>query len=141
MANEARISLSLQITKGNINFKSSPTAFLADVANTGGPSPGAVTVPLAGLDIDFSALTEPGLAFLQNYDPTNYVELGIYEPTGAVYYPLLEFLPGECYIVRFSRNLLEQYAGSGTGTTGPENKVRLKAHVAACKFLVNAFER
>jgi hypothetical protein len=52
-----------------------------------------------------------------------------------------EVLPGESYVIRLSRNLLEQYAGSGTGTTGPENTFRLKANEAAVAALVEAFER
>ena len=58
-----------------------------------------------------------------------------------VFYPLGEIHPGESWPIRLSRNLMEQYAGSGTGTTGPENKLRFKANGGTVKVLVEVFEK
>lgn len=146
MANEARVQSGLYIRKTSgalilLEYQSRPSAFLADVSGTKGPSPGAIRVPIAGVDISFPELTTPGLCWLHNLDATNYVEVGIYVPATLTFFPLLELMPGECYTVRLSRNLLEQYAGSGTGTTGSINKLRLKANTAPCNVRVDAFEK
>jgi hypothetical protein len=58
-----------------------------------------------------------------------------------VFYPLIELLPGESYVFRLSRNIQEQYAGTGTGTTAPDNRLRIKANGASCVVLVEAFEK
>lgn len=141
MASEARITANLQIIKDTLQYQSKPTAFVADVEGKKGPTPGAVAITTAGTDIDFSQLTTPGLCRIQNLDDTNYVEYGIWEPTGSIFYPLGELLPGEFFVLRFSRNLQEQYAGTGTGTTGPTNRLRFKANTASVDVLVEAFEK
>lgn len=105
-----------------------------------GPSPGMLIVPTTGRDVYFTELTQPGWCYIQNLDSTNYVQVGIYDPQTGVYYPLLEFPPGIGYPVKLTRNLQEQYAGSGTGTTGPENYLRIKANRASCRVIVDAFE-
>lgn len=141
MADEITIRVSLRVVNGTLYHQSNPTAFTANMAGTGGPSPGTIVATTAGTDVYFTGLTEPGWCSFQNYDPTNYVQIGIYEPTGAVFYPMLELLPGEIVIVRLTRNLFEQYSGSGTGTSPQENKLRVKADVASCKVQVNGFDR
>lgn len=140
MADEARIQTSLQITTGSLQYQSRPTAFTADVAGAKGPVPGAFTAAITGTDVDLSELTTPALCRLQNLDPTNFVEVGLWDPEATLFYPLLELLPGESYVVRLSRNLAWQY-GAGTGTAGPEtNRLRVRANTAACNMLVECFE-
>jgi len=147
MSNEATIRSSLAIRKESgdlvtIQYSGQPTAFLGDVTGTKGPVPGAVACSTAGTDIDLSELTTPGYCRIMNQDPTNYVTVGIYDPETTTFYPMLELLPGETYVMRLSRNLAWEYGtAAGTGTTGPEtNRLRIKAHTASCNVLVEAFE-
>lgn len=145
MANEAQIRVSLRIrkTSGSLVLIDYPgnANFLGDVPSTKGPAPGAFTVTTAGTDVDFSQLTQPGLAMLRNLDTTNYVEYGIRDPATRVFYPIGEILPGEGWPIRFTRNLLEDYFPStGTGTTGQINKVHFKAHRAPVVVSVECFE-
>ena len=147
MSGEAKIQLSLQITKdddaGIVNYRSYPTTFDADVDGALGPTPGAIVVSIYGTDVEFSQLTVPGLCRLSNEDATNYVTYGICDPETDKFYPLGELLPGEFYVLRLSRELGWEYAGSGTGTgtTGAlTNKLCFVANTAACTVLVEAFE-
>lgn len=142
MANEATIRNSLQIVKGELNYQSKPTSFLADVSMASGvkgPTPGNILAALAGTDVDLSALGTPGLCRIQNLDATNYVTYGIWN--GVDLYPLGELLAGEVTIFRLARDIEEEY-GTGTGTTGTAiNKLRFRANTAACNVLVEAFEK
>ena len=142
MSDEATIQGSLQIVSGELQYYSRPTVFLADVAGAKGPVPGAISVSTAGTDVDFSELTTPGLCRIMNVDPTNFFEYGIWDPESHTFYPLGELLVGEFTILRLSRNIQEEYGTApGTGTTGADtNRLRLKANVATCIALVEAFE-
>lgn len=140
MASEATIQCSLQITKGHLSYRSSPTSFQADVNGSRGPSPGAVLVPTAGKDIYFDQLTNPSLCWMQNLDANNTVDVGIFDTITGRFHPLFELRPNEPTRIRLSRDLTEQYTGSGTGTTAPENYLRLKARVAACVVIIDAFD-
>ena len=139
MADEATVRSSLQVIKGNLSYQSQPTTFQADVSGTAGPSPGTVIVPTTGVDIYFSQLTTPGLCRLQNLDTGNRFEYGIYDTSNKVFYPLGEVLPGETYVIRLSRNLKKEFAGSGTGQT-LDTYLRLKAYGASVTAQVEAFE-
>ncbi len=142
MTSEAQIHSSLQITKPNekLEYRSSPTAFKATVTGAKGPVPGALAITTAGVDIDFSELTQPALCRLQNLDTTNYVDYGIWDPEGGKFYPLGALLPGETYVIRLSPNLHEEF-GEGAGTTGADtNRLRLKANTAACDCVVDALK-
>ncbi len=138
MANEFSVRTSLQLKIGNQNYQSQPTSFQATQVGLGGPTPGQITALTTGTDVDLSQLVTPGLCRLMNLDPTNYVEYGIRDPGTGSFYPLGEIQPGETYVLRFSRNLLEAFVG--TGTTGDVNKFTIRASVASCKVLVEAFE-
>jgi hypothetical protein len=142
MSNEASIRVGLQIRAGNIDYASRPTSFRANVTGRKGPVPGAITVTTAGIDVDFSGLTTPGLATIHNLDATNYVTCGIYEPSNGRFYPVHEILPGEIYPCRFSRALLDYvFPATGTGTSAPSVTFRIKADTASCVVVVEAFER
>lgn len=137
MANEANINASLNIKIGNNQYRSVPTSFKADVADGKGPSPGAVTCDvLPGTNIDLSELVQPALCRLMNIDDTNFVTVGVYD--GTSFYPLLDLLPGETYIVRLSRYINQEFVG--TGTNADANNLRIVADTAACDVLVEAFE-
>ena len=144
MADEATIRSTLTIQKDNVKYQSQPQGFQADIAASParGPSPGALIIPTSGRDISFTELTQPSLCYVQNLeaDGGNFFELGIKDPQTNVFYPLLEFQAGEGFVFRLSRNLQEQYAGSGTGTTGPENYLRLKANGGSVNAKIEAFE-
>ena len=139
MANEATIRSSLQIKVGNLDYRSNPTSFQADVSVAQGPTPGLVTVTTDGVDVDLSELTIPGLCRVMNLDDTNFMEGGIWD--GSTFYPLFDWLPGEFFDVRLSACLGEEFS-TGTGTTGaPVNTFRLKADTASLFAIVEAFEK
>ena len=139
MSDEATIRASLQIDNGDFHYRSYPTSFQADVTGKHGPTPGSVTVSVAGIDVSLAELAVPGLCVIENQDPTNFVTFGIWDPETTKFYPLGELLPGEIYVLRLSRDLAWEY-GAGTGTTGPEtNTLRFRANTAACSVFIGAF--
>ena len=140
MANEATVSCSLSVRKGNIQYQSNPRTFSATVTGTKGPSPGAITAPTAGVAVDLSELVQPSLCRIQNLDDTNFVEVGIRDTEADLFFPLMELLPGESYVIRLTRNIGEEYTGFGTGTSAATNTLWIKADTAACVVLVEAFE-
>jgi len=139
MANEATIRTSLKIAKGNLQYQSLPTTFIADVSEGTGPTPGEISISTSGTDIDLSQVDVPGLAFIQNRDDTNYVDYGIYDPETFKFYPLGRLYPGEGFPIRISPRIQEEY-GTGTGSIGPgTNRLRFQAHNSSCRVLVNVF--
>lgn len=147
MSNEATIQASLQVLKTDsssgislIDYNSGGGSFNATVVGTKGPCVGSIRVPTSGKDVNLSELTTPGLVRLKNQDPLNFVQYGIRDPISGFFYPLGEILPGESYVLRFSRNLQEEYTNTGTGTSAPINFFHIKADTAACVVLVEAFE-
>ncbi len=146
MANEVTIRSSLTVRKLSgstvlLQYQSQPSAYLADMDGTFGPSPGALQVDNDGTDVDLSQFTTPGFCYIQNLSDEGYIEYGIYDPELDIFYPIGECLPGEGYVFRFSRNILEQYGPTGTGTTAATNRFRVKGVDGATAVLVAAFER
>ena len=94
MANEGRVSGSLNITKGNLKVTDSFNDQY-DVTGTFGPTPGAVAVGTGatGTSIDLSALTTGGLMKVTNLDSTNFITVGIYDGS-TTYYPLIKVAAG-----------------------------------------------
>lgn len=107
--------------------------------NYGGPTPGTITVPTTGIDVDLAELSQPGWAWIQNLDPTNYVTLGIHD--GSVLHPFGELLPGMMFPIFLSRSLGEEHTIAGTATTGNVNTLHIKANGASCKVRFDAMER
>jgi len=142
MTREATIRNSLSIKTTSLDYRSHPTAFVEDVSGEKGPVPGAFTATIAGTNVDLTELTIPGLCRIMNLDPTNYVDVGIWDPETLLFYPFMEVRPGAYYIFRLSRNLFAEYGTDPTeGTVGPNtNQLRIKANVASCTVLVEAFE-
>jgi hypothetical protein len=142
MSREASVQFSIRIRKGNQNYVRTKS-FQLDITGSPakGPVPGAITAAITGTTVDLSQLSTPGICSIENLDPTNFVEVGIREPVTGLFYPLLEIGPGEEWPFKFSRNLLEEYTGTGTGTSAPTNQLQIKANIAACVVVVKAFER
>lgn len=128
MSSEARVSSSLQITVGKLQYQSQPSAFVADVSAAGGygPTPGMVLATIAGVSVDLSKLTIlGGLARVQNMDSTNFIQLGMYDPDTGKMYWFMDLLPGESYIIRLSRSYANEVVGSGTTGSNVAFRVRV----------------
>ena len=138
MANEAKASVNLVIDKGNMNYRSTPTDFQVSVTTAKGPSPGAITATVAGVDVDLSELASPGLCRIRNLDATNFVMVGLWD--GTEFYPLFDLGPGEHYLIKLSLYLGYSF-GVGTGTTDAGHTLRIKADTASCVVVVEAFDR
>jgi hypothetical protein len=141
MANEASITSRLLISSGKNKYQSQPASFTADISVFKGPTPGAFTASLLGTDVVLTELDVPGLCIFKNLDATNYVTIGLRDPETSKFYPLIELLPTEGYVVRLSR-LLGWETGTGTGTEGSETNVLcVRADTAPCNVSVEAFEK
>lgn len=144
MSNEATIRSGLTIRQSSLFNYNQPGFGLFQASLTTpikGPCPGLITIPVGGIAVTFPYLTTPGLCFLKNLSSSNFVEIGIRDPVTNKFYPLDELLPGEEYVKRFSRNLLEYYSGTGTGTSAGINYLWFKANTAPCDVIVDAFEK
>lgn len=145
MSNEAVVRSSLGINKNNLHYStpSQQAGFSADVTGQAGPTPGLIIVPVGGVVVDLSKLATPGLYEIVNTEDVggNYFEYGVRDPVSNQFYVWGEVLPGESYIGRFSRNLQEYYAGTGTGTSAATNQVFLKATGGTVKAVLQAFEK
>lgn len=139
MSNEIQVRSSLTIKKGGLFFPNQPLGFSDTMVGLGGPTPGYLLATTAGIDVDLSELNVPGWCVINNLDPDNFVEVGIREPATSTFYPMLEVPPGTGYPIKLSRNIMEEYVG--TGTSPATNFLHIKANTASCKVIVQAFER
>ncbi len=144
MSDEAKLQISLQITNGALQVQTRPTSFQMDIEEEGGPTPGTITVPTTGVDVDLTELINPGLCWMQNLDDENYVEYGVHD--GSIFHPVGELPPassvgGKPFVIYLSRNLGEEHDVAGTGTTGTVNSFHMKAIGATCLVRVEAYER
>jgi hypothetical protein len=143
MASEVTVQLSLTITKGNLQWRSPVTGFSADLVGSGkGPTPGAITVSTTGTDVDLSQLTDPGWVHMHNLDLTNYVRWGVYDPETDVFTPVGVLRPGKGALFELAPEFGSEFGppATGTGTTGPTNRLRMRADVASCDVQIFAFE-
>jgi hypothetical protein len=143
MANEATINCSLGIVQpGGIGtWRSNIGTFRANVLGTLGPTPGGIVATAAGNDVSFGSLVTPALIVLENYDPVNYFEFGIYDSSTTTYYPLGEVQAQEGYIFRLSRRLGFTESNVGTGTIGLGKTFRIKAPDGPVNCFVGAFSK
>lgn len=141
MANEVQITCSIRGVVGGLQLRGpEPSKFSANLSVIDGPTPGAFPVSTSGTDIDFSKLTTPGLCAIQNLDATNYITVGVYEPDTDMYYPFLELLPGEVYVIRLARFLNRESTGTGT-MVGYNARLQARANTATCWLRVDAYEK
>ncbi len=139
MADEAVMRASLQITKGEVKYRSYPDNFTADVSGEKGPVVGAVTVPQGGVSIDLSELTYPGFCRIRNQGSYTII-VGILD--GVVFHPIEDILTGEHYIHRLSEFIgSELDTGTGTATTGSGNSLYLRAIGGESQALLEVFEK
>lgn len=147
MSNEARIisNLTIRVLDGNNNvlldYQSRPTDFRADVSEARGPTPGLILATEEGTDADLSLLGTPGLAFFWNMDDTNYVTYGRWDDTNSVFYPFGELLAKEGVVLRLSRDVETEYAGTGTAEGGDTTTLRFKSNGGSCYVRVEVFEK
>jgi hypothetical protein len=141
MADEATVYSSLQINKGNLQYRSAISAFRVTVTGTFGPVVGAITATTNGVDVTLSGITVPGLCEVTNLDTVNSVILGRWDPSNSRFYPLLEVGPGESYVIKLARHVTDEYEGTGTGTAATATTLRVKAENAPCSVVFRIFER
>ncbi len=140
MSNEAQLSISFRINNANLKYNPQAVTFAEDVAGTKGPSPGALTATLAGIDVDLSELALPGLCMIRNLDSANFVTVGLKDSVTHVFYPWMEIRAGKSWPVPLSRYLL-QGMGTGTGTADIANAtVHIKSDTADVNISFEAFE-
>lgn len=128
MSNEIRITHSVFVSNGNSNYQTPAknTSFQANQTTAFGPVPGAVTVTVAGVDIDLSALPSyGGVCELTNNDSTNFVTYGV--KSGGTFYPWGELGPGESYPARLSRFIRWGMTGTANVQT-----FHMQADTASC---------
>jgi hypothetical protein len=140
VSGEAQLQISMRIAKGFLTYQSQPTSFKADVAVAKGQTPGGIVATKAGTDVDLSKLSNPGLCRFQNLDSINTITVGRWDPVTNRFYPMMDLLPGEFYIIRLAKDVTEEYGGTGTGTGAAPTTLRIKATNTPCNVLVEAFE-
>jgi hypothetical protein len=138
MANEARVSVSLAIKKGNLTYQNSPTSYRATVTYAKGPVPGGKVIATTGTDISFSGLDRPGLCVLQNLDSANTVRYGLHDGTKFRRWGKLK--PGEIAHFRFDELFGETADTPGTGTDSGVEVFHMRADTAPCNVRIEAFE-
>lgn len=142
MSDEATIRQMVQIVvNGRKIYTPSAASFKIDVSTSKGPTPGSVTATAGGVDVDLSHLTVPGLCHIINYSTTDYLEYGIYDSSSGVFYPLGEVAAESEYVFEFSRNLFDEFSGTGTLAASSTNKFRVRGGSSVVECAVNAFEK
>ena len=120
MANEIRISASMNVDNGNLSFSQNYGTKSYDQTNIGGPTPGMIEVGTVEESETFAELTTPGWVTIQNLDDTNFVEWGF---STGVYGGKL--MAGET---------------AGPFRLNASAALFLKADTAACRVVINALE-
>lgn len=137
MANEGQFYSYFTVNKSNVNFRAYPTSFNVDVTSDGkGPSPGAVTATVAGVNVSLSELTTPGLCRIRNLG-TNTVHYGIHD--GTNFFPFGE-VRGGCHVDFILSSFFgDALADTGTADEGDVN-LRVLAENSDTDVTVEAFE-
>jgi hypothetical protein len=120
MANEITVTSGIRVLNGNLDFQRPSKTYSVNQAAIGGPTPGAISVGTTEESTAFPELTTEGWLFMQNLDPTNYVQWGF---STGVYGGRMK--PGET---------------AGPFRMEPSLTLFLKANTAACNCLVYGFE-
>ena len=130
------IRSNVSVLKGALSYISNQQ-FRATMAGEKGPSPGSFVATAAGVDVDLTNLTNPGIAVLKNIDDEFGAVYGVLD--GSDFFPLGDLLPGEQYVIRLSQ-FLGQTLGSGTGTGGPAVAFHIRGIGGDANVSVEAFE-
>ena len=144
MADEIRVQISLSAVKGNFKYQNTATAFLATMANSPrGVTPGQVRVTHDGVDVSLSGVARPGWSIWRNIEDgtTNYIQIGVWNPDQSEFYPVLRLYPGEHAALPLDPEINEEYAGTGSGTTGQLNTLRVKSQSDYANLEVYVLER
>lgn len=124
MANEIKQTVGVQCINGNLNVPRLGTTRQINQAAVGGPVPGTITAVTTGQGtaVSTTGLSTPGVTYIKNLDPTNYVEFG--PLSGGTLYPLGRLYPGE----------------EATFRLGGSVALNVRANTASCKVLVQILE-
>lgn len=142
MANEIRVQSLLQINKTGLVYTTPSSAFQDDMEATPRDiTPGHLIATTIGVDIDLSKVTNPGWTEFRNLDATNSVAFGIWNPDQSEFYPFALLGPGQHFIMPLHPLINQEFANTGTGTTGQLNTLRALAQYASCNISVKVFER
>lgn len=139
MANEITVTNQVRINNGNLQEFGQPASFRMNMDSVQGPTPGFVTVPTTGVDLDLSALSSFGVCRIRNLDETNDIIYGIKEPSSGFFYPIGKVRPGHHWWIDLADELLQEFTNTGTGTSAATNKFHIRAKNAACKAIVDAY--
>ena len=127
MSNEATVYRGLRIVTAEtptpvIDYKQfGPQAYQATVTARNGPTPGVISVPSSGVNVNLSQLTAfGGLVSFWNESTTVTVYVGIKDAFTGKFYPLHQMLPNEGYATRLA-DILGQDYGTGTLAEGTDS--------------------
>lgn len=139
MANEITVQSGLTVRAGYTS-ETRQDSFRADMAGTGGPSPGTFAVDEDGVDADFSKLVSPGVCRVKNLGDVALV-FGPYDMTTGKFYGPFKLLPGEAFLLRLSEYLISDLEiGTGTAAGGDVVSLRFKSVGGDGLVLVEAFD-
>jgi len=122
MAGEIVATLQLTVLKDNLDNQLQRSATL-DMTTAKGGGPGFQTVGTSEEVVGgLGDLTTKGIAFIENTDATNYIQVGVL--VASVFYPLLRVKPTEFQFLRFD----------------PDGTPYVKANTAACDADIRVFD-
>jgi hypothetical protein len=103
-ANEGSVSMSLKATKGSLSVTRAQSANFTINAAKPAYAGGAQAIPTGGVAIALGDISTNGVAWFQNIDATNFVEIGVvYDSTNFL--PLVRLNPGEAWPFRLSQGV------------------------------------
>lgn len=157
MAREVNFNFSLNVRKVSENglvILNEPLshASVHDLVGAKGPLPGSLLISLTGTTISLAQLTTPGWCVFKHQgiadgtDPGDdpsiyYIDICIKDLISGRSLPFMELQPGMAVPFYFSRNLLEAYNSTGTGTGPANNVLEAQAYIKPCNLWIGAFER
>lgn len=101
MADEIKVKLSIQVANGTFKERFDPDQMLIDQSTTVTMAAGCISVSTTAETIGLGDVTNPGVAWFTNLDPSNYVLLGS-GTTGGIGNGFMRILAGESWVVRLT---------------------------------------
>ena len=147
MANEISVRAALNVDNGNLQYQSTPSEYTANMLSKNATSPGVVTATPTGVwmfgmgtqGINFSALEQPSMSWIQNLDNTLSVTVGLYWPDNDCFLPVFDLLAGEFVPLRLSKFLGSIFPGTGTTNEGLV-LLDIRGNGGTCKVRIDAFD-